>query len=260
VVQLLDIASGSNREVGLGHADLVRVCVHVRARDADRPDLVVVRVMLIADVLARVAELEGMQALTTYVNKAHYMWTESIMGSLGIAPPFASELSQESPSVSCHCRADVHLIAEKSANAATTGISIAVSSAWGPGGASQLATEILTDGDVDPLAARLALLSVTYRQPIGLSTAMLDSAGEVLGRWRRLTGEWAESPSEPVPPEVMARISERFERLDTAGVVELLHELASSEGVAPGAKFETFLFADRVLGLDLAQSVGQPRG
>lgn len=40
----------------------------------------------------------------------------------------------------------------------------------------------------------------------------------------------------------------------------LLAGLAGNDYVPAGAKFETFVFADRMLALDLAQAVGQPRG
>jgi cysteinyl-tRNA synthetase len=42
-------------------------------------------------------------------------------------------------------------------------------------------------------------------------------------------------------------------------VLAVLRDL-SLDGDAPaGAKFETFLYADRVLGLDLPSEIGQPR-
>jgi len=37
----------------------------------------------------------------------------------------------------------------------------------------------------------------------------------------------------------------------------LLRGLAVEESVPAGAKFETFVFADRILGLDLARGIGQ---
>jgi cysteinyl-tRNA synthetase len=40
----------------------------------------------------------------------------------------------------------------------------------------------------------------------------------------------------------------------------LLHDLARDADVPAGAKFETFLYADRVLGLDLPCDIGRARG
>ena len=39
----------------------------------------------------------------------------------------------------------------------------------------------------------------------------------------------------------------------------MLRRLEKDDAVAPGARFETFAWADRLLGLDLARDVGRPR-
>jgi hypothetical protein len=39
----------------------------------------------------------------------------------------------------------------------------------------------------------------------------------------------------------------------------LLRDLSLDANVPAGAKFETFLYADRILGLDLPGEIGQPR-
>jgi hypothetical protein len=38
----------------------------------------------------------------------------------------------------------------------------------------------------------------------------------------------------------------------------LLNGLAADEAVLPGSRFETFVYADRVLGLDLPRDIGRP--
>jgi hypothetical protein len=70
--------------------------------------------------------------------------------------------------------------------------------------------------------------------------------------------EWAGSPSRPIP----SRFREQAEAsladdLDTAAVLRLLDEIEADQTVADGAKFETFAFLDRVLGLGLTSAVGQ---
>jgi cysteinyl-tRNA synthetase len=49
------------------------------------------------------------------------------------------------------------------------------------------------------------------------------------------------------------------EDLDTPTALVTLADLEKDPDVAPGAKFETFAWADRVLGLDLVRDVGRPR-
>ena len=48
------------------------------------------------------------------------------------------------------------------------------------------------------------------------------------------------------------------DNLDVRSVLGLLHQLIENPAVPPGAKFETFVFLDQVLALDLARNVGQP--
>lgn len=112
-------------------------------------------------------------------------------------------------------------------------------------------------GSCDPLAVRLALLDVDYRKPVDLDEATLGSARETLSRWRAMVAEWSRSPGAPLRTEVARRMSAAFDNdLDTSLALQALHQLESDESAPPGAKFETFVYADRLLGLDLAREVG----
>ena len=101
-------------------------------------------------------------------------------------------------------------------------------------------------------------MSFSYYQPADLTVDVLTSAGGTLGRWRRRVAEWAESPSRPMPARIAEMAGAAFDDLDTVSALALLRGLAIDETVPAGAKFETFAFADRVLGLDLAREIGQP--
>lgn len=110
----------------------------------------------------------------------------------------------------------------------------------------------------DPAAVRLALMSAPYGDAVDLNDADFVSACETVTRWRRLVGVWAESPSRPIPEGIARQVGSAFRDLDMVPVLALLRDLASDEAIAPGARFETIVFADRVLGLDLAREIGQP--
>lgn len=115
----------------------------------------------------------------------------------------------------------------------------------------------LPERGLDPLALRLAFLSFRYRQQASLSWESLGAAEKTLRRWRARVAEWAESPSAAIPPAWSARLRDAFDDdLDTPAALVALRELERDPEVAPGAKFETFAWADRVLGLDLARDVG----
>jgi cysteinyl-tRNA synthetase len=59
--------------------------------------------------------------------------------------------------------------------------------------------------------------------------------------------------------DYVQRISDAFDDdLDTPTAVVALGELEKDDAVTAGSKFETFAWADRLLGLDLARDVGRP--
>ena len=87
---------------------------------------------------------------------------------------------------------------------------------------------------------------------------MLADAAESLGRWRRAVAEWASQPSRPIPPEIAGKIGNAFdEDLNTVAALDVLHAVESGHDMPAGAKFETFVFVDRVLGLELARDIGR---
>lgn len=108
----------------------------------------------------------------------------------------------------------------------------------------------------DPLATRLALLAVDYRKPLDLDDAALDEAAATLARWRGLVAHWAQSPGAPMAPDVVRAIGAAFDNdLDTSVALQALSGLETTDSVPTGAKFETFAYADRFFGLDLARDI-----
>jgi cysteinyl-tRNA synthetase len=110
----------------------------------------------------------------------------------------------------------------------------------------------------DPLALRLAFLSSRYRQQANLSWDAIAGAARTLDRWRTSVAAWAESPSAAIAQSWADEVLEAVEDdLDTPRALQVLRRLEKATDVADGAKFETFAWADRLLGLDLARLVGQ---
>ena len=110
----------------------------------------------------------------------------------------------------------------------------------------------------DPLALRLAFLSSRYRQQANLSWDAIAGAARTLDRWRASVAAWAESPSAPIAQAWADEVLEAVEDdLDTPRALQVLRRLEKATDVSDGAKFETFAWADRVLGLDLVRLVGQ---
>ena len=110
----------------------------------------------------------------------------------------------------------------------------------------------------DPLALRLAFLSSRYRQQANLSWEAIAAADKTLVRWRDAVAGWAEQPSAAIDGDYRRQLLEAFtDDLDTPRAVQVMRRLERDEEVSAGSRFETFAWADRLLGLDLARHVGR---
>ncbi len=235
---------------------LLRVHADVPEAAAGTCDVTGLRVLLTADLLVRVAELGELQAVTTWAFAARapeqVTALERAADALGIHPP-AGRCGPGDAAAAPGGPVDVRLTGGAAADDGPGGIVVRVGAARLPRGAGP--------GTVpDPLAVRLALLASAYHQPAELTEAVLARARHTLGHWRALVGQWAESPSRPMPAPVAATVRDAFETLDTAAALRLLRGLAADDGVPAGARFETFVYADRVLGLDLPRDIGRLGG
>ena len=263
MIRLLDARTGSPAEVKPAQPGVLRICAHVPPAGAGS-GITALRVLLIADLLARTAELGGLQALTavqvTGASPDQAAAIESDAGALGIHPPTAHGDCRDAPSL-LGGPVDVHVAGDDA------GLGPAPAGLFARVGAAQLAGADrfpgAADGGLfagrrgDPLAVRLALMSFPGHQPADVNDGGLARAGETLGSWRQQVARWAESPSRPVPAPVAEAARSAFGRLDTVSVLALLHSLAPDASMPAGAKFETFVYADRILGLDLAREVGR---
>ncbi len=122
-----------------------------------------------------------------------------------------------------------------------------------------LVSDVVARGH-DPLALRLAFLRTRYRSQADLSWDAIAAADTTLRRWRERVADWAEEPSQAMDATASAEVLAAFDDdLDTPRALQVLRRLEKDDAVAPGARFETFAWADRLLGLDLARDVGRPR-
>jgi hypothetical protein len=111
---------------------------------------------------------------------------------------------------------------------------------------------------VDPLALRLALMQRPYRDEAAVSRDDLEAADEVLRRWRALVQHWARSPSKPMCAQYTGDfLGALDDDLDTPAALRTMSALAADQVIPDGSRFETFAYADRFLGLDLAREVGR---
>jgi hypothetical protein len=118
--------------------------------------------------------------------------------------------------------------------------------------------EMAARDGLDPLAVRLALLRRHYRSDVNLSGEDLADADASLTALRRQVAGWAESPGKALNTDyVEEAVAALDEDLDTPAVFPVLSQLAEDAYVPPGAKFETVIKLDMILGLDLVALVGR---
>jgi len=262
VLRLLDARTGSYTEVRPARAGLLRVRADIPGAAAG-PEITWLRVLLVADLLARAAELRNLQAFTVLVADGELAgqlpaW-ERAASALGIRPP-AGHAGSGGGSALPDGPADVHLAGYGIwPDDDRSGLAVRVGAAHMPaaGDHGELGTDLLTGSAQDPLAVRFALMSFPAQEPADLTSRVLASAHQAVGDWRRRVARWAEQPSRPIPAQLAEVARAAFDDLDTVAAIALLRGLAGDESVLDGAKFETFLYVDRVLGLDLPSDIGK---
>jgi hypothetical protein len=211
-----------------------------------------VRVLLVADVLTRIAELQGLQTVTAVAAGSPLPADlDEDLSALGIHRPVVLA-GCEAAAALLGGPAQVH-VARDAPGCGEAGDAVVI----GVGPVENL-TQPAADGNRgDLLALRLALLSCPYRQPVTFTQDSLANAAGSVGRWRRRVAEWASQPSRPIPADAATAIRDAFDDdLNTVAALDLLHNVESRPDIAAGAKFETFLFVDRVLGLEFPREIG----
>ncbi|MFD5501832.1 hypothetical protein ACFWJS_19290 [Streptomyces sp. NPDC127061] len=285
MLRITDTRTGHLVEIPAAPRRLLRSCVHLPALGAGTDDGTGIgplhlRVPLIGDVLARTAELNGLQVITVLTtpeltpDRARAL--DRVMAVLGIHPP--TVIGPHRPEAALGGPADVHVTAGDAdpgdlADGARVEVgrvdtTVPEQDTAAPGDSTAPADDTPAPADAaapaddtpDPLAVRLLLLGRPYGTPVTVTGAALAGAGRTLRDWRRSVADWAQQPSRPVPADLLGQSHAALaEDLDVAAVLALLAEVAGRSDVPAGAKFETFAHLDRVLGLDLARDVGHQR-
>jgi hypothetical protein len=220
---------------------------------ASRP-LAAIRVALTADLTARVTELAGPQALSAFAGTGDLAERAAFATSasqLGIHPP-AVWTAWEKAAAWLGGPIDADIASHDAEPAATGG---------GNGARVTVDTAGLTTIPAgDPLAVRLALLTVPPGHPAALGPEAIRLCGELIASWRELVARWSAAPSRPMPAAARNTVVAAFDRLEISAALSALRALAGDQETPAGARFELFIHADRVLGLDLARDIGRSPG
>ncbi|MFF8916100.1 hypothetical protein ACF08M_22910 [Streptomyces sp. NPDC015032] len=272
MLRIADTRTGHLVEVPAAPRRLLRSCIHLPVIDTGIGP-VHLRVPLVGDVLARTAELNGLQVVTVLttadLTPDRTRALDRVMAVLGIHPPVV--VGTHHPDAALGGPADVHVIAQGADTGDVTGggrievgpVSTVLLEEGVPDPGHLLSPDrpdVLVPETADPLAVRLLLLHHPYATPVTVTGAALAEARRTLRQWRQQVADWAQEPSRPIPADLLRDSHAALaDDLDVAAVLDLLADVAGRSDVPSGAKFETFAHLDRVLGLDLVRDVGHQR-
>lgn len=233
---------------------LLRICAHLPVVNGE-PGPLHARILVVADVLARTLEAEGRQLARVCAlpepSPERILALEAFVAALGVQPP-ASFTGNGEALDALGGPADVHVFGDGRCDA-EQGVRVEVGSVDGAG-----AHPPPPAGDEDLLTLRLALLGHPYHRRATLTPQDVADAGRTLAHWRARVAHWACSPSKPVPHEFSHAAADMLTTsLDTPAVLDLLRRAEACDDMPEGAKFETFAFLDRMLGLELVREVGR---
>ncbi|MBN0047544.1 hypothetical protein JS756_26250 [Streptomyces actuosus] len=242
MLRIIDDRTGEPVEAAPVRRGLTRIEAHAPGYDPTS-----LRVLLVTDLLVRALELGGTPVWALLDAPRRQAELRAGAAALGMRP------LEDSRDVAAGLgEAQVVHVAPQG-TAVSDGVLLAVGPVETAPGEPPL--------DADPAVVRLALLSTPRTTVSRLDPTVLAAAGDTLTRRRRAVADWARRPSRPVPDTVRARLRAAWENdLDIPAVLRVLHDVAQAPpGELPdGARFETFVHADRLLGLDLARDVGAP--
>ncbi|RAG87321.1 hypothetical protein DN069_02010 [Streptacidiphilus pinicola] len=206
------------------------------------------RALVVADVLLRALEMEGVQVFPGVavpdLPPPEIQRLDRLVAGYGVRVSGAGD----------DPRADVHVLSHSCDASAGSGVVLRVGRTAAPASTPPLPQEPTNH---DAAARRRALLATHYREPLTVSETGLRDAATALAGWRTSVAAWSRSPSSPVPSAIRDRARSLLGAdLDTQGLLGLLDEVAHDPGLLDGTRFEVFVWLDQVLGLELSRDLG----
>jgi hypothetical protein len=238
VLRIFDARTGEPVDAAPARRGLTRVEAHTAGFD-----ITALRIMLVADLLIRALELGGTPVWALLEGERQQAELRAGAAALGIRP---FEESRDAASGLGEAQV-LHVVGEGGAQPDGVRVAVAPVHSEAP------------PQEADPTALRLALLSRRRTVPVRLDAAALADAHDTLVRRRQAVAAWARQPSRPIPDEARARLRTAWEDdLDIPAVLEVLTWVETVPDLPDGARFETYAYADRLLGLDLTRDLGSP--
>ncbi|MFE3264854.1 hypothetical protein [Streptomyces sp. NPDC059215] len=264
MLRITDARTGETVDAVRARRGLTRVEAHVAG-----DDLSALRVLLVADVLARALELGGTPVVTVADPPAGL---RALADALGIR---RAEGERGGAGPALHVVGTTGGSADGPASEGSASDGPAPSDGPPPSDEDPAGRATVIPGLPDPerdgvrvevapvsgtadhALLRMILLTTPRGHSLDLAAADLDGSRETLARWRKAVAGWATRPSRPVPEPVRQELRAAWEDdLDVPAVLAVLRRVEHAEDVPDGARFETYAYADRLLGLELTRDIG----
>lgn len=249
MLKILDRASGTLVPITAAPGDVLRVAVVLPSGEETLSWAA--RVLVTGDLVSRILEdFHGTQVLLAVIARDSDI--EPLISDLAVRPPAGVFATLAEAQAYLGTKLDV----------AVTGTDAEAQTATESGAIVRVESVTASESyeGLDPVTVRMALMTTRYSVPLQLSRGLVVSCQPTLDRWRRRLAEWSRHPSHPMPPDWRARMRSAFDDdLDANRAISLMDDLEDAKTVAPGAKFEAFAYADRVLALDLMREMGRAR-
>lgn len=245
-----------NTEVRLGHRGELRVVVAAARPAGPRPvELGQVRAYLVADLIRRYAERSGLAPTVVDFSPGDQKRLRAVCDALNIHPPRHTLTEPFEPRQLDGVFHDAHREAHRREPVFDIGVRLEGQAELGASTPDESLAPcwIAVPGDTEevdlgeePLGVRLKILGFD------------DEPARTIQRWRAGVAKWANSPSGAMSRPHAEAIAAAFsDNLDAAAALRVLAELEADDSVPDGVKFETFVGADRMFGLDLARDIGR---
>ncbi|MGW0869034.1 hypothetical protein ACWD3Z_00950 [Streptomyces sp. NPDC002740] len=249
MLRIIDVRTGEPVVAAPVRRGLTRVEAHASGYGAGS-----LRVLLFADLLVRALELGGTPVWALLSGERDQAELRAGATALGMHP---FEDGRDLGAGAGVGEAQILHVVEEGGRT-PDGVCVAVAPAEGAVPRGRGPGRIPGGTDTDVAVLRLALLARPRTESVRLDADVLGEARDTLVRWRRAVADWARRPSRPVPDEVRGRLRAAWD--DDLDLPEVLRVLRSVEEAGPelpdGARFESYAYADRLLGLDLLRDVG----
>ncbi|MFI5793870.1 hypothetical protein [Streptomyces sp. NPDC051677] len=251
MLRIIDARNGESVVAAPVRRGLTRVEAHASGYGSGA-----LRVLLVADLLVRALELGGTPVFALLTGEREQAELRAGATALGMHP------FEDGRDLGAGVGEAQILHVVGADGPSPDGVRVAVAPAEWAAGPEEPGTDGVPAPDPapDPAVLRLALLSTPRTEPVLLDAAVLGEAHDTLVRWRRAVADWARRPSRPVPEDVRGRLRTAWEDdLDMPEVLRVLRWVADAGPELPdGARFETYAYADRLLGLELTRDLGAP--